>query len=64
MTEKTETPCLSICRYDDNNICIGCKRSKPEATTWWRMTEQEKQQVLENIKIRQKQSGSNYDHYV
>jgi hypothetical protein len=28
------------------------------------MTEEEKQQVLENIKIRQQQSGDNYDHYV
>jgi hypothetical protein len=28
------------------------------------MTEEEKQQVIENIKIRQQQSGDNYDHYV
>lgn len=64
MTKKIENPCLSICRYDDDNICIGCRRTKPEATTWWRMTEEEKKQVMENIKTRQKHAGRNYDHYV
>ncbi|MCK9269756.1 MAG: DUF1289 domain-containing protein [Bacteroidales bacterium] len=64
MTQKIENPCLSICRYDDETVCIGCRRTKQEATTWWRMTEEEKQQVMENIKTRQKQAGSNYDHYV
>ncbi len=64
MNTKIENPCISVCTYDDDNICIGCRRTKKEATTWWRMTEEEKQQVLENIKIRQQQSGDNYDHYV
>ncbi|HZK07961.1 MAG TPA: DUF1289 domain-containing protein [Bacteroidales bacterium] len=63
MSTKIENPCLSICTYDDKSICIGCRRTKEEATTWWRMTEEEKQQVIENIKTRQKNESNNYDHY-
>lgn len=62
--EKVKDPCISICQYDDNEICIGCRRTKKEAKTWWRMDEDEKKQVLENIKTRAANSSDHYDYYV
>ncbi len=62
--EKIKDPCVSICQYDELEICIGCSRTKKEAKTWWRMTEAEKCQVLNNIKTRMGDSSNRYDHYV
>ena len=28
------TPCVSICRLDEENICIGCGRTKKEIREW------------------------------
>lgn len=62
--EKIKDPCISICQYDDNEICHGCSRTKKEAKTWWRMKDEEKLQVLENIKSRAENATDHYDHYV
>lgn len=28
------TPCISVCKYNDNNYCIGCKRHMNEIFDW------------------------------
>lgn len=62
--EKIKDPCISICQYDDKEICLGCRRTKKEAKTWWKMQNEEKKQVLENIKSRAANSTDHYDYYV
>jgi predicted Fe-S protein YdhL (DUF1289 family) len=62
--EKVKDPCISICQYDDKEICVGCSRTKKEAKSWWRMNEEEKLQVLENIKTRAANSTDHLDYYV
>lgn len=57
-------PCISVCRYDDKEICIGCRRTKTEAKTWWRMRDEEKITVLENLKNRSTSSNDHLDYYV
>ena len=42
---KTDTPCVNICRLDDQRICVGCFRSVEEIAGWSRMTELEKAAV-------------------
>jgi predicted Fe-S protein YdhL (DUF1289 family) len=32
--KKVLTPCISVCRLDDKNICIGCGRTKREIREW------------------------------
>jgi predicted Fe-S protein YdhL (DUF1289 family) len=61
---EVKNPCIEICQYDDNEICIGCKRTRKEAKSWWRFTEQEKRDVLEKIKTRRAQNTDYYGHYV
>lgn len=61
---KIKDPCISVCQYDDKEICVGCRRTKTEAKTWWRMLDEEKIQVLENIKKRASNSTDHYEHYV
>jgi len=61
---KVKDPCISVCRYDEKEICEGCQRTKTEAKTWWRMNDEEKQQVLTNIENRNALGATNYDRYV
>ncbi len=61
---EVKNPCIEVCQYDDNEICIGCKRTRKEAKSWWRLTDQEKLEVLEKIKTRRSEATDYYGHYV
>ena len=43
MTSKN--PCISLCKFDDD-ICIGCGRSKKEIKGWKKMDKDERKVVL------------------
>jgi hypothetical protein len=43
-----ESPCVHICVVE-NGCCVGCKRTLPEIAKWSRMTNEEKQKVLDRI---------------
>lgn len=45
---KVESPCVRICKLD-NNICIGCKRTKDEISQWLSMTDEERKIVLDRV---------------
>jgi len=62
--EQVKNPCIDVCQYDDNQICLGCKRTRTEAKTWWRLTDEEKMQVLENVKNRRNDVSDYYGYYV
>ncbi len=62
--DKIKNPCIDVCQYNDEKICIGCRRTLHEAKNWWRFSDQEKQQVLENIKTRRSAGNDHYDYYV
>lgn len=61
---EVKNPCIEVCQYDDNEICIGCKRTRKEAKAWWRLTDKEKLEVLEKIKTRRSETTDYYGHYV
>ncbi|SEJ41647.1 DUF1289 domain-containing protein [Pseudomonas sp. NFR16] len=42
---SSKNPCISICKFDDD-ICIGCGRSKREIKSWKKMDKDEKRAVL------------------
>jgi len=46
------SPCKLICRYDEDGICIGCRRNRKEITNWIIMTDNQKLEVYKKIKIR------------
>ena len=39
---KTNSPCILICRLDDNNICVGCGRSLDVIRLWSTMSDNDK----------------------
>jgi len=63
MKSNIQDPCISVCQYDENEICLGCRRTKTEAKTWWKMKDEEKIKVLKDLEKRDKESSNDYNHY-
>jgi hypothetical protein len=47
-----ESPCIGLCRLDENRVCIGCKRTDNEIGSWMYATDQEKLKILESAEKR------------
>lgn len=39
-----------MCKLDENQVCIGCKRTIKEIAVWSTMSDKEKNDVLNRIK--------------
>jgi predicted Fe-S protein YdhL (DUF1289 family) len=50
---SAKNPCISLCKFDDD-ICIGCGRSKKEIKAWKKMDKDERQAVLAQAVVRMK----------
>ena len=46
-TTRIESPCISICALDDDDICMGCFRSVNEITRWSQADDNERKAILE-----------------
>jgi len=46
------SPCKLICRYDEDGICVGCRRNSLEIMNWIVYTDKQKLEVYKNIKDR------------
>lgn len=67
MSERIKSPCIKVCKYDDDNVCVGCYRTMDEITGWLFMSPAEKERSLMEAETRRKTpkpGESNYDHYV
>ncbi|MCB0807300.1 MAG: DUF1289 domain-containing protein [Bacteroidales bacterium] len=67
MRSKVQSPCVQVCKYDKEGICLGCYRSMEEITQWIFMSDEKKQQVLQRIEERKNEISTeknNYDYYV
>ncbi len=53
MSESSpESPCVSICALDENDICMGCYRSAQEITDWFMASDEEKREILARVRER------------
>lgn len=46
------SPCLSLCALDEEQICMGCRRSLQEILAWPKASDPERLQIYANIKQR------------
>ncbi len=59
MSESSpESPCVSICALDENDICMGCYRSAQEITDWFMASDEEKRQILARVRERRDASST------
>lgn len=43
-------PCQAVCRFDDDDICIGCFRKRDEVNNWRFLSNEEKAKIVEVVK--------------
>jgi predicted Fe-S protein YdhL (DUF1289 family) len=48
---SSKNPCISLCKFDDD-ICLGCGRSKREIKGWKKMDKGERRAVLAESAMR------------
>ena len=46
---KPQSPCISLCTLDEDDICMGCLRSLDEIVDWTMLSDDEKRAVLANV---------------
>jgi len=43
---EPQSPCISVCVLDENDICAGCYRSAEEITDWFMASAEQKREML------------------
>jgi predicted Fe-S protein YdhL (DUF1289 family) len=67
MEKDIKSPCIKVCKYDDDRVCVGCYRTMNEITRWPFMTDQQKTDSLKDAALRKitpKTEINDYDYYV
>ena len=57
MSEAPQSPCISICVLDQNDVCEGCFRTGDEIVDWFTANDARKREILEASERRRKESG-------
>ena len=47
--EPVESPCVSICRLDDNNVCVGCFRTATEIGQWLSYSAEQRSDIMKQL---------------
>ena len=51
---KIKSPCTGDCKYDENKVCVSCRRTMYEIVNWIDFSDEEKLQVLRRIEKKTK----------
>jgi len=52
------SPCLNVCKIK-NNLCVGCFRTLDEISSWSRLSNQKRHEIIETLKKRGSQMPQN-----
>jgi predicted Fe-S protein YdhL (DUF1289 family) len=52
----TASPCVRHCCLDDNDICLGCFRSRAEIVRWGSASEGERRVILKRANLRKQRN--------
>lgn len=55
------SPCIQICRLNDNNVCVGCGRTRDEIARWLTMTNDERSRIISTLAARVSPAHSTMD---
>ena len=51
--KKIISPCISVCKYNSNNYCIGCNRHMNEIFDWYDYTDEMRAAINKDLVDRQ-----------
>ncbi|WP_210396492.1 DUF1289 domain-containing protein [Motiliproteus sediminis] len=46
---KVPSPCVGICALDNQELCVGCRRTPEEIGAWGSLDNEERREVLARI---------------
>ena len=55
---EPQSPCISVCYLDEQEICQGCFRSASEIADWLMVGAQQKRDILARAKERRDATGT------
>ncbi|MCS5592668.1 MAG: DUF1289 domain-containing protein [Gammaproteobacteria bacterium] len=50
--KRITSPCVSICKYNKGNYCVGCKRHMNEIFDWFDFTEDMRIAIMQDLQER------------
>ncbi|WP_414471661.1 DUF1289 domain-containing protein [Microvirga sp. M2] len=54
---RVSSPCIRVCSLDpETGLCEGCGRTREEITRWYRLTEEERQQIMAGLPERMREA--------
>lgn len=56
--KEPQSPCISICVLDEEDICQGCYRSADEITDWFMASAEQKRAILRGAQERRTASNT------
>ncbi len=52
MTDVVQSPCISVCALDENDVCTGCFRTLGEISDWSEYSNDKKRDVVSEARQR------------
>jgi predicted Fe-S protein YdhL (DUF1289 family) len=49
---EVPSPCIDICRLDNQGLCVGCRRTIDEIAEWSRASEARRREILRAVELR------------
>ncbi len=53
-TNKTKSPCIDKCKYDQDKLCMGCHRSMNEIVNWLDFSDEKKIEIINRVEKKMK----------
>lgn len=48
-SQALRSPCVALCKLDENEICQGCHRTIDEILSWSTASDCEKKQIIDRV---------------
>jgi len=49
MSSESLSPCIGLCRLDDDDVCSGCYRHTSEICNWGLLVPEEQRKILARV---------------
>ena len=49
-SQRPVGPCQAVCKYDDEDVCIGCFRRKEDIENWFFLDDARKWEIIHEVK--------------
>ena len=63
-TSEVQSPCVSNCCLDDDDVCLGCFRTLDDILRWSKTNDSQKTEIIKSAKRRSLQHSNKYKKLV